>query len=261
MAGIMTFDNMRIVAEAMADRAGGILRESFGKPLNIENKADASPVTQIDRAVESALREMIEKHFPDHGIIGEEYGNVRSESPYQWVLDPIDGTRAFIAGVPTFTTLISLAFEHVPILGVIDQPITKERWIGTVKGQATLNNTTIKTRSCDHLSHATIATTGMNYFTSQQAEIFNHVKNACKDVKLGGDAYLYAQLASGHIDIVIEAGLKPYDFCALRPVVEGAGGVIMDWSGKPLTTHSDGRVIACATKPLHTSVMELLGKQ
>lgn len=264
------------VANRMADAAGEILRKAYRQPLTIDHKADASPVTQVDREVESALRALIEKHFPGHGIIGEEFGNVRESSPYQWVLDPIDGTHAFIAGTPTFTTLIALAYEGVPVLGVIDQPITKERWVG-VAGEKTVYRKSPHPNLLPEgegalipsppgrgqgegktLAQATLATTAMKYFTADEAAIFTKLQTQCANVIFGGDGYLYAKLASGEIDLVIEAGLKPYDFCALKPVVEGAGGVISDWNGKPVTIASGGSIIAAANKQLHAEALALL---
>ncbi len=241
----------------MADAAGGIIRRYWQKPLEPEQKADKSPVTEADREVEAALRALIEKEFPAHGIIGEEFGSVRGESSYQWVLDPIDGTHAFIAGQPTFTTLIALAENGVPILGVIDQPVSRERWIGA-NGKTTLNGKPAHPRPCARLKQATLSATAMHYFTPEQANIFEKLKNHCGSVTFGGDAYLFAMLASGSMDIVLEAGLKPYDFCALVPVVEGAGGVMTDWNGKPLTIASDGRVIAAANKELHEQALRII---
>lgn len=255
----MQVDNrMLSLAHRMADSAGDILRRAFRADMAVENKEDASPVTAADREVETMLRKLIEAVYPDHGIIGEEFGNIRTSSPFQWVIDPIDGTHAFIAGQPTFTTLIALAKDGVPILGVIDQPISKERWLGVMGEATTRNGAPAHTSRCASLAKAAIATTSTNYFTPEQATSFERLKRACGHVTLGGDAYLYAGLASGKMDIVVDAGLKPYDFCALKPVVEGAGGIITDWNGKPLNVASDGRVIAAANEELHKAALHLL---
>lgn len=249
---------MLALAHRMADEAGEILRRYFRVEMTVDSKADASPVTKADREVETMLRSHIEAAYPQHGIIGEEFGNVRPEAELQWILDPIDGTRAFIAGETTFTTLIALAKKGTPILGVINQPITNERWVG-VTGQPTLlNGKPVSVRNCGSLSQATVATTGMQYFTAGQAAIFDRLKSKCGNVKFGGDAYLYASLASGRVDLVVEAGLKPYDFCTHASVIEGAGGIITDWNGQPLTLHSDGRVIAAGTKELHQQALTVL---
>jgi len=240
------------LANRMADAAGEILRAAYRQPLAVDRKADSSPVTRADRDVEAALCALIEAQYPDHGIIGEEFGDVRAESPYQWVLDPIDGTRSFIGGYPLFTTLIALVHKDIPILGVIDQPILRERRVG-VAGQ----NSDSGLRRND-IKNATIATTSIDYFTPEQTASFQKLKSQCANTVLGGDAYAYAMLANGQIDIVIDAGLKPYDFCALRPVIEGAGGVITDWEGKAITLASDGRVIAAGSGELHEVALGML---
>lgn len=246
------------LAHRLADAAGDILQRYWQNMPASEQKADNSPVTAADREVESTLRTAIEATYPDHGIIGEEFGNVRPSSPYQWVLDPIDGTHAFIAKQATFTTLIALAKDGIPFLGVINQPISSERWVCMAGEKTTLNSKLVSPRSCTILAEATLATTALKYFKPEQAQKFERLQSRCKKTLFGGDAYLYAGLASGKADIIVEAGLKPYDFCALRPVVEGAGGIITDWEGKPLTLASDGRVIAAATRELHQQALEFL---
>jgi inositol-phosphate phosphatase/L-galactose 1-phosphate phosphatase/histidinol-phosphatase len=250
---------MVALAQRMADAAGDIARRYFQKQLAVEQKADASPVTQADREIEAAIRKLIEAEYPEHGIIGEEFGNVRPDAAFQWVLDPIDGTRAFIAGQPTFTTLIALAKDGVPMLGVIDQPISRERWVG-VTGQPTiLNGKPATTSQCNALEKARVGTTSApNYFKPAEAAAFEEVRKKCAQTIMGGDGYGYARLASGQMDLFIDASLKSYDFCALVPVVEGAGGIITDWAGKPLTTRSDGRVIAAASKALHAEALTFL---
>lgn len=246
------------LAHRMADTAGDILRRYWGQSHAVEHKADASPVTHADREVEAVIRTLIEAEFPNQGIFGEEHGRLRPDAAWQWVIDPIDGTHAFIAGQPTFTTLIALAKDGIPLLGLIDQPVSKERWLG-ISGQNTMcNGAMVQPRPCTALSQAMLATTAMKYFKPPQAALFEHLKEACKKTMFGGDAYLYANLASGKLDIVMEASLKPYDFCALRPVVEGAGGIITDWHGKPLTLDSDGTVLAAATPELHQQALRRL---
>jgi len=246
------------LAHKMADASGEILRRAFRLPMNIESKSDLSPVTLADREVEIALRQLIESAYPGHGIIGEEFGIVRPNSPWQWVLDPIDGTHAFIAEQSTFTTLIALAYEGIPLLGLINQPITHERWLGLAGSPTTLNGKPVRVRDCSALSHATLATTATKYFTAGEVTIFTKLQAQCAQTKFGGDAYLYAKLASGEIDLVAESNLKPYDFCALKPVVEGAGGVITDWQGKALTIKSNGSVIATASHALHREALAFL---
>ena len=246
------------LAQLMADASGEIIRRYFRSGVVVDSKADASPVTRADREAETAMRALIEAQFPAHGIVGEEHGNQRSDAEYQWVLDPIDGTRGFIAGYPLFTTLIALLYRGEPVLGIINQPILNERWVGISGQESTLNFKNVAVRDCRALGSAVLATTSVDYFTPEQAQKFSGLRKQCANTALGGDAYAYAMLASGHLDIVVDAGMKPYDFCALKPVVEGAGGVITDWKGKPLTLSSDGSVLAAATQELHAAALALL---
>lgn len=233
-----------VLAHALADAAGDAIRPLFRARFDIETKQDASPVTQADRAAEAAIRAMLERERPADGIIGEEYGNAREGADRLWVLDPIDGTRSFIAGRPIFGTLIALIEDGSPVMGVIDQPISGERWIG-VRGLPTLlSGTPIHTRSCPHVADAHLATTAPHLFTPDEQPAFDRLSTAARDVLWGGDCYNYGLLAAGHLDLVAEAGLKLYDLAALVPVVEGAGGAMRDWQGRPLTRDSDGQVIA-----------------
>ena len=236
-------------AEKLADCAREIARAAFTQAREISQKADKSFVTETDRILESRLREMIEKQFPDHGIFGEEHGRTNVNASHQWVIDPIDGTSAFIAGIPTFTTLIALCIDGVPKLGIIDQPILRERW----------NSETLKP-STKHqaLSTFLIATTSTDYFTDAEREKFERVRKIASATIRHGDAYLYGKLADGFIGVVADCGLKPYDFCAVVPVVQAAGGVITDWAGKPLTINSNGDVLACANADLHKQALRIL---
>ena len=232
------------LAATLADAAGAAIRPYFRADHGLETKSDASPVTLADRAAEAAMRQLIERTFPDDAIIGEEYGIKPGKSERAWVLDPIDGTRAFISGRPIFGTLIALMVEGWPMLGVIDQPILKERWTGVV-GQPTLfNGTPARTRLIKALDEALLATTSPALFDDDQLHAFEHLDAQVRSTVLGGDCYNYGCLASGHIDVVVEAGLKIHDFAALVPVVEGAGGRMCDWQGDPLTSDSIGEVIA-----------------
>lgn len=246
-------------ANLLADASGEILRAGFKTNFNIEQKADSSPVTQIDIKVEQHIRSLIEKKFPEHGIIGEEFGNIHENSPYQWVIDPIDGTKSFIAGNTTFTTLIALLHNGKPIIGLIDQPILRERW-AAITGQQTLyNNKPLAIlNNKNTLEKANISTTSIGYFTTEQEGKFAKLRDVAANTSLGGDAYAYGLLTKGKLDIVVDAGMKPYDFCALPPIIEGVGGIISDWAGKPLTLSSDGSVIACANKELHGQILAFL---
>jgi inositol-phosphate phosphatase / L-galactose 1-phosphate phosphatase / histidinol-phosphatase len=232
------------LAGALADAAGAAIRPLFRAPFDIEMKSDDSPVTSADRAAEQAIRALLAAEAPRDGIAGEEFGVIAGQSGRQWVIDPIDGTRAFISGRPIFGTLIALVIDGWPAIGVIDQPILRERWVGVVGRSTTFNGAPATTRACRELGHALLATTSPALFDDDQLHAFEHLDAAVRSTVLGGDCYNYGCLASGHLDIVVEAGLKLHDFAALVPVVEGAGGRMCDWSGDPLTAASNGEVIA-----------------
>jgi inositol-phosphate phosphatase/L-galactose 1-phosphate phosphatase/histidinol-phosphatase len=232
------------LAHALADAAGAAIRPYFRSRFDLEAKADASPVTAADRAAEAAMRSLLAEHRPSDGIIGEEYGRERDDAERVWVLDPIDGTRSFVAGRAIFGTLIALLEGGVPLLGVIDQPIQQERWLGVSGKPTTLNGAPVRCRTCATLGNAHLATTGPSYFGADELAAFGRASSAARDTLWGGDCYNYALLATGQLDLVIESGLKLYDFAALVPVVEGASGVMRDWAGKPLNAESDGRVVA-----------------
>jgi inositol-phosphate phosphatase / L-galactose 1-phosphate phosphatase / histidinol-phosphatase len=232
------------LAQRLADAAGAAIRPYFRAEFGLELKADRTPVTLADRAAEAAMRVIIERERPLDGIIGEEYGSVREGAARTWVLDPIDGTRSFVAGRPIFGTLIALVEEGVPVLGVIDQPIAGERWVGAAGLKTLFNNKPCRTRACATLSDVIMATTSPAAFPPHDFAAFEALIPQVRDTLWGGDCYNYGLVALGQIDIVIESGLKLHDFAALVPVVEGAGGAMRDWRGKRLTSESDGRVIA-----------------
>ena len=243
-------------AEYMADEARKISQRYFRTPIAIEEKQDSSPVTRADKEIETTLVRLIELNFPEHGVFGEEYGKQREEAEFVWVIDPIDGTKSFITGRPLFGTLISLVQNGKPILGIIDQPITNERWFG-VNGSTRLNNKPVTTRACDDISKAYFGTTSPFLFEGRGKDIVEQVTVSSKAAIYGGDCYNYGQLASGHLDIVIESGLKPYDFCALVPIIENAGGKITDWQGQPIDINSGGNVIACGDSKLHKKILSV----
>lgn len=246
------------LAHALADAAGAVIRPYFRARVPVETKSDASPVTLADRAAEAAMRQLVEAALPGDGIIGEEYGAVRESARRQWVFDPIDGTRGFIAGRPLFGTLIALLDDGVPVLGIVDQCIARDRWTGVNGQPTTLNGTAVRTRACPTLAAAHLATTSPYLFDSAGRAAFERLRGATRDTLLGGDCHNYALLATGCLDLVVEAGLKLYDWAAMVPVVTGAGGVMCDWGGAPLTMASDGRVIAVGDATLVGEVLKLI---
>lgn len=257
----MTIADDIALANALADAAGAVIRPFFRGDIGLEHKDDASPVTRADREAESVMRRLLTAERPRDGIIGEEYGAERPSASRQWVLDPIDGTTSFVAGRPIFGTLIALMQDGWPILGIIDQPIAGERWVGAAGYRTTFNGSEVATRSCSSLDQALLATSGPHYFNAHDGEHFMALaaKTAHRRMIFGGDCYNYGLLASGHVDIVVEAGLKLYDYAALIPVVEGAGGMMTDWNGDPLNATSaegGGHVIALGDAARLEDVLE-----
>ncbi|MBA4010139.1 MAG: histidinol-phosphatase [Erythrobacter sp.] len=249
------------LALRLADAAGAAIRPLFRGQWSEERKADRSYVTEADRAAEAAMRALIEAECPTDGIIGEEYGTRNEGAGRQWVLDPIDGTTSFIAGRPIFGTLIALLQDGWPVLGIIDQPIAGERWVGRIDQPTLFNGKPAQTRPLKELSEAVLGTTSPHAFTNEEADAFMSVAKSVAERKIvyGGDCYNYGLVASGHIDIVIEAGLKLHDYAALVPVVEGAGGMMADWQGNPLDAGSDGTVIALGDPARLEDVLEAMG--
>jgi histidinol phosphatase-like enzyme (inositol monophosphatase family) len=213
-----------------------------------ENKAGPGsfdPVTQADREAEAAIRQLIGERYPDHGVIGEEYGEDRPDAEYVWVLDPVDGTRAFIAGLPLWTTLIALRHQGEPIVGGISQPYIGELFMGGPSGAVLMSRgttTPLKVRPCERLTDAIIATTDPDIFSGPELGAWTQVRAAARLARLGCDAYAYAMVAAGRIDMVAESSLKPWDWSALVPVVEAAGGQVTDWRGGP--PNDNGQIIA-----------------
>jgi len=252
-------DSLLTLALHLADAAGAVIRPYFRKPLAISDKPDLTPVTVADRAAEKTMRALIEARFPKHGILGEEFGRVREDAEFIWTLDPIDGTKSFISGIPLFGTLIALTLDGRSILGVIDQPVLRERWVGVAGRPSTLNGAAIRCRACPTLAAATLFATTPDMFNGEDAACFARVSAAAKLTRFGADCYAYGLVATGFVDLVLEASLKPYDFCAMVPIVEGAGGVATDWRGRSLHLASDGRILVAGDRRLHGAALALLG--
>ncbi len=253
-----SLDELTDFAAMLADIAAPLTMAHFRTPLDVEQKADLSPVTRADREVESAMRAGIAARFPDHGILGEEHGDERAGGPHLWVIDPIDGTRSFITGMPTFGTLIAHLDRGRPDVGVIAIPATGERWQGA-RGRASLfQGLPCRTSGCTALEQARLYTTSPDLFDAAGRRAFDRVSARTAMRRFGGDCYAYGLLASGHVDLVVEMNLQPYDYMALVCVIEGAGGVITDWQGRALTLASSGHVVAAATGELHAQALAAL---
>lgn len=233
--------------------------------LKLAGEDGYDPVTEADRAAETAIREAVFADFPDDGFIGEEFGSVRDAARFRWIVDPIDGTRAFITGSPLWGTLVGRLDEDVPILGFLDQPFTEERWwsdgatawFARGRDAAVRTGTAIATRTGVALSDAVLTTTHPALFPSaREASAFELLSRQVRMVRFGGDCYGYALLAMGGVDLVVEAGLQAYDIAPLIPIIEGAGGRVTDWSGGPAAR--GGQVIAAGCPKLHAAVIDLL---
>jgi myo-inositol-1(or 4)-monophosphatase len=247
-------------AEAAADVAGAVVRPFFRAGLDADLKADRTPVTLADRTAERAMRAVLSERFPDHGILGEEFGLDRPDARLRWVLDPVDGTRAFITGRPTFGTLIALLDNEQPILGIIDQPITGERWIGAAGRPTTFRGNLggqAGCRRCPSLADAELSCTSPEMLGDDTPR-WHRLAGTVRRTYWGGDCYAYGLLALGQIDIIAECDMKPWDWAALVTVVEGAGGRVTDWDGQPLRPGGDGRVLAVGDPALLPQAVALL---
>jgi histidinol phosphatase-like enzyme (inositol monophosphatase family) len=262
----MPMDALIRAAEAAADVAGAVIRPYFRAGLAADLKGDASPVTIADRSAELAIRAVLGERFPEHGILGEEFGPRNPEARYRWVLDPIDGTRAFITGRPVFGTLIALLDGDTPILGVIDQCVTGERWIGA-RGRPTSFRGPFGgaagCRPCATLAEAELSCTSTEVFDADHLARWERLHGAVRRTSFGGDCYAYGLLALGQLDVVAEATMKIWDWAALVPVIEGAGGSLTDWQGQPLRPdnagfNSDADTLAVGDARLLEPAMRLL---
>ncbi|MFT6332327.1 MAG: histidinol phosphatase-like enzyme (inositol monophosphatase family) [Lentimonas sp.] len=250
-------------ANYLADISENVATKYFRHEFFETSKEDQSPVTLADKETEEVIRNAIKNKFPDHGIIGEEFAAINEGAKYQWVIDPIDGTISFVIGRPIFGNLIALCEDGEPILGVINQPIAKERWVGIKDGDAFFNGKKIQTRKCQNLSDAVLCSTSPFFFQGKDLEMLNKISSQTKyqsqgGIIYGGDCYLFGLLAMGQIDVIIEQGLNSFDFAALATVVESAGGIITDWKGNSLNINSDGKILACGDKNLHKELLKML---
>jgi inositol-phosphate phosphatase/L-galactose 1-phosphate phosphatase/histidinol-phosphatase len=254
-------DSLIALAEALVEASGPIARGYFRTPLDIDDKSDDSPVTRADREAEAAMRAIIERARPDDGILGEEHGAVRTEAEFVWVLDPIDGTRAFINGLPIFGTLVALTRRGTPVLGIIDMPALGDRWVGAAGRPTRFTGTgsaTPRTRACPELARARLCATTPAMFGAADRVAFERLTARVRDTRYGTDCIAYGLVASGHTDLVVEGGMQPYDYLAQVPIIEGAGGVITDWQGRALTLASDGRVAAAGDARVHAQTLAAL---
>lgn len=268
----------------LADESAIIAKKYFRQPNKEKEKLDKSPVTLADQEIEALIRYNIKKKYPDHGIIGEEYDDINPDAKYKWIIDPIDGTSSFIIGRPIFGTLIALTHNNKPIIGILDQPISNERWIGISNigsyfidtkltktsnyyNLITSNNSQkITTRNINSINDSVMCSSSPFYFKDQNDQkILQHLTSLTKYQKIGGiiyggDCYSFVCLAMGFVDIIIEPGLQNYDYAATQIIIEMAGGVVSDWQGKDLNLKSDARLLACSNPELHQLVLNEINK-
>lgn len=251
------------LALELAARAADVTLPAFRRPGAVQDKGLEAmaydPVTAADQGAEAVIREHLARACPDHGVIGEEYGEDSPGADWVWILDPIDGTRAFISGLPLWTTLIALLHEGRPVLGLIAQPYLGEVFVGTTAGSRLIRpgqpDQRLSTRACPDLASATLSTTDPALFLGAEADAWSTLQTRTRLRRLGCDAYAYAMVAAGHIDLVLESGLKLWDWAAHAPLIEGAGGVVTGWDGGP---PSDGRVLACGDRRIHAEALEII---
>lgn len=258
----MTAVDFEAFVDELATLSGSTIMPFFRTSIGVEDKsagANFDPVTEADRAAEAAIRRRIRDTFPAHGVMGEEYGSERLDAEFVWVLDPIDGTKAFISGMPGWGTLIGLLRNGSPAFGMMHQPFTKERFTGDggqSKVRGPQGERVLRTRACARLEDATLYTTSPRLIPELDRRKFFALEEKARLSRYGGDCYAYCMLAAGFIDLVVEAALQPYDIVALIPIVEGAGGVITTWDGGP--AQAGGRIVAAGDPRVHAAALSIL---
>jgi len=247
-------------AEMMAAAAGDLIRDAAERPFETEIKGDGSPVTDVDKATEDCIRAIIAERHPDHGILGEERAPVSPDAEFVWIIDPIDGTLPFLAGIPVFGTLIALVQGDTPLLGVVDMPMTGERWVGQHGKETLRNGVPVRTRACSDLSSALMSTSNQDFYGPDDIGALTRMKEATRLAVYGGSCMSYAQLATGRIDVGFDVQFDIHDYLALVPVIQGAGGVVSDWNGGPLGVTSGDRFVAAGDKRVHTEALRVLNQ-
>ena len=242
----------------LSDESSKVILKYFRSKFDVESKKDNTPVTIADRETESLIRDMIGKKYPDHGILGEEYEEKNSETEFKWVIDPIDGTRSFIAGHKDFGTLIALLQNNKPILGIINCPAHNERWQGSINENTLINGKPTFTSKINSLADCYSFTSGLYFESNNFKALYDNLIAKIKNYRFGGDCYMYGMLASGLIEIVVEDTLKTHDYMALVPIIEGAGGAVSDRFGKKINLNSDGSFVATCSQSIHKQVIQIL---
>lgn len=258
----MTAIDFAAFVDRLATVSGEAILPFFRTSLGVENKGGPGtfdPVTAADRAAETAMRALIREHFPGHGIVGEEFGSDRGDAEYVWLLDPIDGTKSFICGLPAWGTLIALTRGGEPVYGMMHQPFTRERFTGdgaVARYRGPAGERALRVRRCSALGEAILTTTSPLLMKDGDRRIFQKVEAQVRLSRYGGDCYAYCMLAAGHVDLVIETELKPYDILPLIPIIAGAGGIVTAWDGG--SPKAGGRIVAAGDRRVHEQAMKIL---
>ena len=252
--------NFAVSASKMADISGELIRTERQNAFELHIKDDGSPVTSVDKAAEMSIRGIINELHPDHGIVGEEYEPSAADSEFVWVIDPIDGTLPFLAGFPVFGTLIALLHNGTPVLGVIDMPMTRERWIGGTSLPTTHNAKPVRTRACENLASALMSTSNPDFYDETSLPALKRMQQATRLIVYGGSCMAYGQIASGRIDVGIDVQFDIFDYLPLVPIITGAGGFITDWNADPLDMKSGDRFIAAGDERTHAEALIVLNQ-
>lgn len=250
---------MLVLANALADAVRPVIQRYFRTRLAVDAKGDASPVTIADREAESLMRQMISARFPDHGIRGEEFGAYQTDAEWVWVLDPIDGTKSFVSGSLAFGSQIALLHRARPVLGIIDQPITKERWLGQAGQGTVLNGTAIQCSDTKQIADAVVYTSALDHFDADSRQRFSNLAGKARYYRTSHDCYAAGLLALGTVDLLLEGNVHDYDILPQMPIIQGAGGIVTDWAGQPLADARQFKtVLMAANQQLHMAALELL---
>ncbi|WP_320069440.1 inositol monophosphatase family protein [Micromonospora sp. RTGN7] len=245
-------------AVRLAEESRRMLGKAAAGATQVEAKADNSFVTEVDRAIEERLRELIADQFPGHGVLGEEFGASDLDADLVWVLDPVDGTAAFVAGIPVYGTLVALARAGRPWIGVLDYPVTDDRWVGIADTYASRNGSPIRTRPCSSPGYALLTCSNPDFFPPAEQQALTRVRDRVRYSLYGASSYAFGLLASGRTDLSVDCGLKPYDVFAPAAVISGAGGLMTDWTGADLSFDTRGTVLAAGDRTLHGVARDLL---
>ena len=245
-------------ANTVADEARRISLRYFRADPELRIKADGSPVSVADRETERVIRDLLSRSYPRHAVFGEEFGWTPSDQPYTWIVDPIDGTKSYLAGAPTYGMLLALLYDGVPVLGIVDIPALNERWCGVVGQPTTMNGRPAKTRSCVAVEQAVLTIISPDKVDGDDQPAVDELSRMARVRRYSSDGYSHPLVASGYVDMAVAVGQQPFDYLAVVPVVEGAGGCITDWDGKPLGLDSDGRILVTATSELHREALRVI---